>query len=228
MTQRTIFSGMKPTVIIQAVANVSVEGWEKEQVRAETSMRGGLRLETQLPSEIGRARAVVGDHVLFDLRLKLPGKNKKDEDSENVKVQFGANGKVWVPVGSRVKVYAGNEVMVNSIQGTVDIYTGGNVSVHDAQLASHISAGGSIDLECRTVEGKEAIFEAGGNLRCNFHDLYSARIFASDLGSDWEGVIGSGETILHLKAGGDVILVTDQIVHGIPPDFLPGQAEKPE
>lgn len=103
----------------------------------------------------------------------------------------------------------------------------GDVRVRNVRSLAHVSSGGAIDLECETIEGNEVKFEAGRDLRCYVRGLISARVIVSDLGSDWEGVIGLGNMILRLKAGGDAILVTDQKVEAIPPNYILGQIEKP-
>ncbi len=87
-------------------------------------------------------------------------------------------------------------------------------------------AGGAFDLECETFEGDEAKFEAGRDLRCSIRDLTSARVIVSDLGGNWEGKIGEGNVTLQLKDGGDVTLVTDQVVEPVPPYNILGQIEK--
>ncbi|MGE5222009.1 MAG: hypothetical protein ACM3PY_06210 [Omnitrophica WOR_2 bacterium] len=209
MAQRSIQVGMNPTVVIKTGTGVSVEGWDKGQVRAETPTRGGLRVEARRQSEISRARAAVGDHLLFDVRLKLPG-SKKSDAGDTIEVHIGGEGKVRVPRDSRVKVYAGKEVQVSDIQGPVVLFTGGDVLVRGVRSLAHISSGGAVDLECDTIEGNEAKFEAGLDLRCSIRSLSSARVIVSDLDGDWEGLIGSGEMTLRLKAGGNVTLVTDQ------------------
>lgn len=227
MAQRTIFAGMSPTVIIKTGTGVTIEGWDHDKVRAETSTRGGLKVEWRSQAEIGRARAIVGDHVLFDVRLKLPDGREKSRSGEAIEVQIGGEGKVLVPLGSQVKVFAGKDVLLSDIQGPVAIYTGGNVRVRNVHSLAHVSSGGAIDLECETIEGNEVKFEAGRDLRCYVRGLISAKVIVSDLGSDWEGVIGSGNMILRLKAGGDATLVTDQKVEGLPPNYILGQIEKP-
>ena len=88
MTQRSIIAGLTPTVIIKAGTRVTVEGWESNQVVAQTGSRGGLKVEARSENEIGRARAAVGDRVLFDLRLKLPAA-KGTESAEAIEVQIG-------------------------------------------------------------------------------------------------------------------------------------------
>jgi hypothetical protein len=77
------------------------------------------------------------------------------------------------------------------------------------------------------LTGDAVKFEAGRDLRCYVHGLTSARVIVNDLGGAWEGVIGSGNVTVRLKAGGDVTLVTDQKVEAIPPNYLLGQIERP-
>jgi hypothetical protein len=227
MTQRSIFGGMTPLVIIKAGSSVVVEGWDSDQIVAESSTRGGLKVETHSEAEIARARLAAGDLVLFDVRLKRPAGLDKNKPGEAVEVQIGGEGRVRVPRGSRVKVYAGKNAQVSDIQGTVAVYTGGGASVRNVRSLTHISSGGAIDLECETIEGGDVKFEAGRDLRCYVRGLTSARLLVSDLGGYWEGLMGSGGIILRLKAGGDVILVTDQKVEAAPPDFILGQIERP-
>jgi len=227
MTQRSIFAGRTPTVIIKAGTSVTVEGWDSDRVLAETDARAGLKVETRSEGEIGRARAAVGDRVLFDLRLKLPGGRENESSGEAIEIQISGNGKARIPEGSRVKVYAGRNAEVSAIRGGVAIVAGGDVRVHNIRSLVHASSGGSIDMEFETIEGDEAKFEAGRDLRLYVRDLTSARFIVSDLGGYWEGVIGAGKVAVRLKAGGDVTLVTDQKVEAIPPNYLMGQIERP-
>jgi hypothetical protein len=228
MTQRTILAGMTPTVIVKSGAGVIVEGWDSDQVQADTRTRGGLKVESRSAAEIGRARAAVGDRVLFDVRLKLPGEKEQSNSGEAIEVLIGGEGTVRVPLGSRVKVYAGKGAQVSGVQGTVTIITGGDVRVRNVRSLAHVSSGGAMDLECETVAGEAVKFEAGRDLRCYVRGLANARVIVTDLGGSWEGVIGSGKVTVRLKAGGDATLVTDQKVEALPPDYLLGQIERPE
>lgn len=57
--------------------------------------------------------------------------------------------------------------------------------------------------------------------------LTDARVMVNDSGGYWEGVIGSGRTNIALKAGGDVIIVTEQTVVAQPPAYVLGAVERP-
>jgi hypothetical protein len=209
MAQRSLYAGVAPTVIIKSTDGVIVEGWDNDQVQAETATRGGLKVESRDLSEIGRARAVVGERVLFDVRLKMPRGKEKGKAGEAIEVQIGGEGKVRVPSGSQVKVYAGKRVQVSGIQGPVAIYTGGDVCVRNVHTLGPVTSGGEVDLEGETIAGNEVKFEAGRDLRCYVRGLTSARIIVNDLGGYWERLTGSGEVTIRLKAGGDVTLVTE-------------------
>ncbi len=76
MTQRSILVGTNQTIVIKVGGSVRVKGQEGDLLVAETKSVGGLVVERRSESEIGRARAAVGDHVLFDLRLKLTSSKK--------------------------------------------------------------------------------------------------------------------------------------------------------
>lgn len=223
MTQRSMMTGPAPVVVIKTTDSLVVEGWESERVQAESAARKGLKIETRRAGEVGRARAALGEQVLFDLRIQKPGARQA---GEVVEVTLGGEGKVQVPSGSYVKVYAGNHVEAKGIQGTLAIYAGGDARVRQANALAQISAGGSVDVECETVEGEEVKFEAGGDLRCDIRGLTDARVLVNDLGSAWEGRIGDGRVTVRLKAGGDVTLVTDQEVEGLPPGYVLGQVER--
>lgn len=231
MTQRSIFAGQAPTVVIKAGADVTVEGWDSERVVAESESRWGLKVEKKSENEIGRARAAVGDHVLFDLHLTRPGSpanaDGAEAEAEVIDVMLGASGRVRVPAGSRVKVFAGRGAEVRGLTGSASVVTGGSALVRDVHTLAQISSGGSTDLECDEIVGNEAKFEAGRDFRCCIRSLTSARVLINDMGGFWEARIGSGAVTLHLKAGGDVTLVTDQPVEAQPPDYLLGQIERP-
>ena len=122
MTQRSILAGQAPHVIVHAGGDVEVEGWDSDRITADTEGRWGLKVERRSESEIGRARAAVGDHVLFDVRLKVPGPLRKNALGDVTAVQIGGSGKVHVPLGSSVKIYAGKNVIVRDIQGRIAVY----------------------------------------------------------------------------------------------------------
>jgi hypothetical protein len=226
MTQRSILTGDTPTVVIRAGGEAHVQGQAGDRVLAETDSRWGLKVERRSATQIGRARAKVGDRVLFDWRLDL-GRGRKGPPAEVTEVEIGGSGKVVVPLGSRVKVYAGQGVEVRDVQGSVAVYAGGDARTRNVGALAHASAGGALDVECESVEGDEVNLQAGRDLRCHVRGLADARIMVNDLGGEWEGVIGAGRLRLRLRAGGDVTLVTDQEVAPQPPDYVVGKVEKP-
>lgn len=227
MARRSIFSGPTPSVIIKTGSSVVVEGWDGEQVVAESSARGALDVKARSSEETARARAVIGIQTIFDMRLKLPNHKETDEADTIIVVQIGGDGKVRVPHGSRVTIYAGKDAQVRDIQDKVAIYTGGDGYVRRVHALTNATTGGSLDLECETIAGDEAKYEAGRDLRCYVRSLVSARVFVNDLGGYWEGVIGAEKASLQLNAGGEAILVTNQKVTGVPPHYLLGQIEEP-
>jgi hypothetical protein len=225
MTQRSILAGQTPTVIVRAGGDVRVQGWEGDRVLATTDSRWGLKVERRSESEIARLRAKVGEHVLFDVRVDPLSRTKKDA-AEAIEVQIGGNGEVQVPQGSHVKVYAGKNADAHGLQGSLTLYAGRDVRIGSVQILNHASAGGAIDVECETVAGQEVKLEAGRDLRCHIRNLTHARVMVSDLGGEWEGVIGDGRLKIRLKAGGDVTVVTDQEVIAQPPHYVLGRLER--
>ncbi len=227
MTQRSILAGPTPNVEIRASGDVSIEGWDSDRVQADADSRWGLKVERRSAAEIARARAKVGDHVLLDVRLKVKNPLKKDVRDEVTDVQIGRSGKVYVPLNSRVKVYADKSVDVQNIRGSVAVYAGRDVRIRNVHSLVHLSAGRSIDFECEEVEGDNVKFSAGRDLRCYIQSLTDARFMINDLGGPWEAVIGDGRTKIRLDSGGDVTLVTDRaIVSQSPYDTL-GRIERP-
>lgn len=227
MTQRSILVGPTPAVEVRADGDVSVEGWDTDRVQATTEGSRGLKVERRSASEIARARAKVGDHVLFDVRLKVKNPLKKDVRGEVTDVQIGGSGKVYVPLGSQVKVYASRSVDVHGIQGSVTVYAGRDVRIRNVHTLVHLSAGRSIDFECDKVEGDDVKFSAGRDLRCYIQSLTDARFMIDDLGGYWEAVIGDGRTRVRLHSGGDVTLVTDQAIVSPSPYGVVGRIERP-
>lgn len=227
MTQRSIFAGDSPTIIIKAGGSVTVKGHESERLAAETTGKGGLNIERHSEAQIARARAAIGDHVLFDLRLKIPEMIEKNSASDVIEIQLGGDGEVWVPFGSNLKVYAGKDIGVQGIRGLVDAYSGSGLNLQAVQRAGHLSAGGPMDLDCESMQGDDVEFKAGRDLRFYIHDLTNARIRVRDLGGYWEARIGAGGRSVYLKSGGDVTLVTDHHIEPLPPDYILGKIEKP-
>lgn len=227
MTQRSILAGTNPTVIIKAGASVTVKGLESDRVTAETEGRWGLKVEKRSEAEIGRARAAVGERVLFDVRLKRPDFRKKDASEEVVEVQMGGSGEVSVPFDCNLKVYAGKDIDVQGVRGQVDAYSGLKLRLQDVACLGNASAGWTMTLDCQTMLGDQVEYKAGGDIRFHIHDLTSARIRVKDLGGYWEARIGDGEKSVYLKCGGDVTLVTDQKVEPLPPNYILGKIERP-
>jgi hypothetical protein len=227
MTQRSIFAGKNQTIIIKVGSNVIVKGHDSEQVMAETQGMWGLTLERRSASQIGRARAAVGDHVFFDVRIKLPNLKEEKTSDEVIEVQMGGSGEVLVPFESNLKVYAGKDIDVQGIKGQVDAYSGLKLNLQDVYRLGNASAGSAMNIECQTILGAKVEFKAGSDLRFHVHDLTSTHIRVRDLGGYWEAQIGNGEKSVYLKSGGDATLVTDQKVEALPPDYILGKIEKP-
>ncbi len=222
MTQRSIFAGKNETIMIKVGGSVTVKGHESDRLIAEGT--GGLTVERRSESEIGRARAAVGDRVLFDVRVKLPGKQAANEVIE---VQIGGSGEVLVPFESNIKVYAGKDIDVRGIWGQVDAYSGLSLTLHDVNRLGNASAGWSMNIDCQTTVGNNVTFGAGRDLRFHVVDLTSARLRVKDIGGYWEARIGGGEKSVYLKSGGDVTFVTDQKVEPLPPNYILGKIERP-
>jgi len=227
MTLRSIPAGTNPNVIIKAGGSVTVTGHESDLVTAETSSKWGLKVERRSESEIGRARAAVGEHVLFDLHIKMPDLNGKTNMEDVIVVQMGGDGVVSVPASSNLKIYTGMNITVQNIKGKVDAYSGRGLTLRDVFCLGNASAGGTLTIDCQTLAENEVEYKAGGDLRFYIHDLTSTRIRVKDLGGYWEARIGGGEKSVYLKCGGDAILVTDQKVEPLPPDYILGRIEKP-
>jgi hypothetical protein len=227
MTQRSILAGTAPNVIIKAGGSVTVRGHASEWVIAEAAGRWGLKVEQRSQSEIARARAAIGEHVLFDVRLKLPDLEGKHAAEEVIEVQIGGSGEVLVPLAANLKVYAGMNIDVQGVRGQVDAYSGLKMSLQGVYRLGYASAGGSMDIDCQTMAGEQVEFKAGWDIRFHVRDLTSAYIRVKDLGGYWEARIGAGDKSVSLKSGGDVTLVTDQEVEPLPPNYILGKVEKP-
>ncbi len=224
MTQRSILAGKNQTIIIKAGGSITVKGQEGDRLLAETKGRWGLTVERHAASEIGRARAALGERVLFDVRLKAPGSTGSEEVIE---VKMGGSGEVHVPFESNVKVYAGKDIEVQDVQGQVDAYSGFNLNLRNVNRLGHASAGGAMNIDCQTMVGKNVTFGSGSDLRFHVAELASALVRVKDIGGYWEARIGEGERSVYLKSGGDVTLVTDQKVEPLPPDYILGKIERP-
>ncbi|MCL5995633.1 MAG: hypothetical protein M1546_06205 [Chloroflexi bacterium] len=227
MTQRSILAGTRPAIIVKAGASVTVRGHDSDRVIVEGNDRWGVRVEKHSEAEIARARAAIGEHVLFDVRLKRPSLGDKDGPGEVIEVQLGGSGEVLVPFASNLKLYAGKDIEARGIRGQVDAYAGLKLSLLDVTLLGNASAGGTMNLDCRTMLGDKVEFKAGGDLRFHIWDLTSARIRVKDIGGYWEAQIGAGAKSVYLKCGGDVTLVTDQKVEPLPPNYILGHIERP-
>jgi hypothetical protein len=227
MTQRSILAGKNQLIIVKAGAGVTVKEHDSDMVTAETQGRWGVTVERRAEAQIGRARAAIGDHVLFDWRIKVPNLGEKKVEKEVIEVQFGSNGDVWVPYSSDLKVYAGTDIEVQGIQGQVDAYSGLNLTLENVYILGNVSSGRAMNIDCQTMLGDDITLGAGSDLRFHVADLTSVRLRVKDIGGYWEAQIGGGEKSVYLKSGGDVTFVTDQTVEPLPPNYILGKIEKP-
>jgi hypothetical protein len=227
MTQRSILAGKNQTIIIKVGTSVTVKGHDSNQVMAESHDQGGLSVERRSESEIGRARAAIGEHVLFDVHLKLPNFKGQSMPNEVIEVQMSGSGEVFVPFESNLKVYAGKDIDVQGIRAQVDAYSGLKLNLQDVYRLGNVSAGRAMSIDCQTMIGTDATFSAGSDLRFYIAELTSARLRVKDIGGYWEARIGDGEKSIYLKSGGDVTFVTDQKVEPLPPNYILGKIEKP-
>lgn len=228
VTQRSIVAGPRSTVIVRAGGEVTIQGMmEGERVLAETPGHGGLQVGRHSETQFARLRAKVGDKVLLDLRADLPQSWRKDADPNAVEVQISGSGRVQVPQDSTVKVYAGHGVEVRDVSGRVSVYGGRDVLLRGIGTLVNASSGHALDVECQAIEGDDLKLQAGRDLRLYVRDLDDVRVLVSDLGGDWQGLIGDGRVTLRLKSGGDVTLVTNHEVTPQGPDFVIGRIEKP-
>ena len=226
MTQRSILAGKNQAIIIKAGASVTVKGYDSDMVIAETKT-WGVTLERRSESQIGRARAAIGEHVLFDWRIKVPNLGEQKFENEVMEVQFGGSGEVLVPFDSNLKVYAGMNIDVQGVQGQVDAYSGLDLSLQNVYRLGNASAGRVMNINCQTMLESDVTIGAGSDLRFHVADLTSARLRVKDIGGYWEARIGGGEKTVYLRSGGDVTLVTDQKVEPLPPNYVLGRIEKP-
>jgi hypothetical protein len=226
MTQRSIFAGTNETIVIKVGGSVTVKGQAGDRLVAETEGTGGLTVDRRSAAEIGRARAAVGERVLFDVRIKLPNLKEKVSD-EVIEVQISGSGEVLVPFGSNLKVYAGKDIDVRGIRGQVDAFASLNLNLQDVDRLGNVSAGGTMNIDCQTMTGSDVTFSAGRDLRFHVADLNSVRLRVKDIGGYWEARVGGGESAVYLKSGGDVTFVTDQKVEPLPPNYILGKIEKP-
>ncbi len=233
MTQRSMLAGHTPAIVIGAHGNVAVEGWESDRVQADTDSRWGLQIEKRKVTDVGRerARAAIGDRVLFDVSFDNPFSRSKRLTKhlrgEVIAVQLHGDGRVRVPLHSELIVYAGRDGDVRHIQGRVTATSGRDLKLQDVQVLVHAAAGGDLDIACATLEGSDLKFSAGRDLRFYVRDLTDAKVIIKDLGSYWEALLGDGRITVNLQAGGDVTLITDQAVAAQPPHYLLGNIERP-
>lgn len=226
MTQRSILAGTNPTVIVKVGGSVAVKGHDSDMVVVESRDKWGVSVEKRSEAEVARARAAVGEFVLFDIRVNKPNFQKTEVVEDAIVVQLGGSGDVLVPLGSNVKVYAGKDIDVQGVQGQVDAFSGLNLSLQVYRLGN-ASAGWNMNLDCETMLDDKVEFKAGRDLRFHVHDLTSFHVKVKDIGGYWEAKVGGGEKSVSLKCGGDVTLVTDQKVEPLPPNYVLGKIEKP-
>jgi len=224
MTHRTFLAGTNQTIIIKVGGSVAVKGHDSDLIVADTRDKWGLSIDRRSEAEIGRARAAIGERVLFDLRLKKP---TLSASKEVIEVQITGSGDVLVPISSSLKVYAGKDIEVQDIQAQVDAYSGLNLKLKNVQILGTISAGRAMEVDCQSMIGTDVTYGAGSDLRFHVADLTSARLRVKDIGGYWEARIGDGEKTVYLKSGGDVTFVTDQRVEALPPNFILGTIEWP-
>jgi hypothetical protein len=229
MTQRSMRAGSNQTIIIKVGTSVVVKGHDSDMLVAETKGKWGLQIERHSANQVARARAAVGETVLFDIKLKKPKTRADEKESDEViKVKMGTSGEVFVPFSSNLKIYAGRDIDVQSVRGQVDAYSGRNLIMQDVTCLGNASAGRMMKIDCQTMLGSDVTYNAGRDLRFHVADLTSVRLRVKDIGGYWEARIGEGEKSVYLKSGGDVTFVTDQKVEAQPPEYILGKIEKPD
>jgi hypothetical protein len=231
MTQRSMPVGLTPTIVIRG-NSITVEGWDGDRIQANSDDRWGVEIEKRAVAEVGRerARAAIGDRVLFDISIANPFNPSKrllkDFQGEAIEVRIG-HGQIRVPLNSNVIVYAGRDAEVRHLQGRVIADAGRDLIVQDVQTLVHAAAGGDLNIDCATLGGEDFKFSAGRDLRFYVRELADARVMINEGGTYWEALLGSGHLNMRLKAGGEVTLITDREVQAQPPYFLLGNIEKP-
>lgn len=195
MTERSIFAGNTPQVIIRSGGDVTVKGYDSDRVLAGTSGNWGLQL-----------------------------KRKK----RAIEIQIGGNGQVLVPFGSSVTVYSGRSAEIKSIRGNVSAVSGLDLSIVDCNILQQASAGGEMSIDCKTVAPQELKLTAGWHLRCWLRELKNVRYQVDDLGGKWQAIFGDGRTVLQLKAGGDVSVISEEKATYQPEDGSYGKVKRPE
>jgi hypothetical protein len=231
MTQRSMPVGQSPTIVIRG-NTITVEGWDSDRIQANNDDRWGVEIEKRKVADVGRerARAAIGDRVLFDISFANPFNPSKrllkDFQGEAIEVRIG-HGQVRVPLNSNVIVYAGHDAEVRHLQGRVIVSSGRDVSVQDVQTLVQAAAGGDLNIDCATLGGDDFEFRAGRDLRFRVRQLDDARVMINEAGTYWEVVLGSGHLKVRLNAGGDVTLITDREVLPQPPYYLLGNIERP-
>jgi hypothetical protein len=211
MTQRSMPVGQTPTIVIRG-GNITVEGWDSDRIQANSDDRWGVQIEKRKVADVGRerARAAIGDRVLFDISIANPFNPAKqllkDFQGEAIEIRID-HGQVRVPRGSNVIVYAGRDAEAHHLQGRVMVDAGRDLSVHDVQTLVHAAA--------------------GRDLRFHVRDLDDAKVMIREAGTYWEALLGSGRLKVWLNAGGEVTLITDREVQPQPPYYLLGNIELP-
>ena len=152
---------------------------------------------------------------------------KVERRGDKTEVQMGGSGEVFVPHGSSVTVYTSRSAEVRDVRGSVAAYAGGDVRVRNIGTLTHVAAGGTLDLDCETVEGKDAKFVAGRDLRFRMRAVADVRMVIKDIGGRWEAIFGKGSNRIQLKAGIDVTLVTDKEFKTPSLNIAIGRVEKP-
>ncbi len=233
MTQRSMLAGQTPTIVVRANGDVTVEGWKSDRVQANFDSRLGLEIGRHRATDIGRerARAAIGERVLFDVSFSNPFNRSRRElkeiQGEVIDVHLHGDGQVHVPLGSQLIVYAGHNAEVHHLQGRATVTAGRDLKLQSVPVLAHAAAGRDLDIDGATLSGSDFKFSAGRDLRFYIHDLTDARIRIKDSGNIWEAVLGNGQLNIWLTAGGDVTLVTDQEVKAQPPHYVLGNIERP-
>jgi hypothetical protein len=207
---------------------VSKRWQSKKEVDVNMTQRSILAGETpKITIKSGaniKVEAREGDQVTAESK-GIWGLNLKKVGDEIV-VEFGGDGKVFVPVHTDLKLFSGLGIEVKDVQGVVNGVSSASLTLTNVGCLGHASAGYRMDLDCQTMSPAETVIKAGGDIRFCVRDLTDALFKIKDLGGYWEAKIGSGAPVITLKSGGDVILVTDQKVEALPPHFILGQLEK--
>jgi len=199
MTQKTLECGNAPAIKIEIHGDARIEGWEKNEIRAE----GDAQIEL----------TPAGDAINLtcngDCEVMVP------RGAAVAVMAIGGDARVRDITGSVALGAVGGDCSIKRVT-MLDIQTvGGDADLSCERLgAVRLNAGGDAKLGIKTGPLQPFTLQAGGDIECKLPPVANARVSITDGAGSRALVLGDGSVAVALACGGDAHLAGENASRG--------------